>query len=309
MGTRSWGADDYASYATTSATYAKATSVHDVFTSRVLDSYLDPSKFLVRESRNSAANPESTPIIFGLDVTGSMGSIAWDIAKEGLGTLITETFKRKPVSDPHIMFMGIGDVDTDRSPLQVSQFETDITMLEQLTKIHVEGGGGANWHETYNGPWHFAQFHTSCDAFEKDDRKGFLFTFGDERAPSDLSESQLKKIYGRGQEVVATNAQLLEMLSSKYNVFHLMIEQGSHMRGDAKGVIDSWTSLLGQRAIPVSDYKKLAEVIISVMQITNGIDKDDVVKSWSGGTAVAVSHATRGLTAAKSGASTGLVRF
>lgn len=308
MGYRSWSADDYTSYASTSATYSKATSVHEIFKSKTLDPYLDPSKFLVRESRNSNANPQSTPVIFGLDVTGSMGQIAREIAQEGLGTLITETFKRKPVSDPHIMFMGIGDVHYDRSPLQVSQFETDITMLDQLVKIHVESGGGSNDSESYNGPWHFAQFHTSCDAFEKDNRKGFLFTFGDEEVPPSLTEHDLKKLYGREQEVVATNEQLLDMLDSKYHVFHLMIEQGSHMRYSKDRVVNSWTNLLGQRAVPVSDYKKLAEVIISIMQITNGIDKDDVVKSWSGGTAVAVAHATRSLSAAKN-TGTGLVRF
>jgi hypothetical protein len=74
-----------------------------------------------------------------------MGIISDNIAKEGMPTLFKEIYDRKPITDPHIMFMGIGDVEAgDRSPLQVSQFEADIRLAEQLEKLHVEHGGGGN---------------------------------------------------------------------------------------------------------------------------------------------------------------------
>ncbi len=307
MGGRSWDSTDWTRYSSTSATAAAAPTAHSYFKARSIDNYLDPSKFQMRESRNSAANPESTPIILGLDVTGSMGMIAKEIASKGLGTLIKEIFDRKPVSDPHIMFMGIGDANYDQAPLQASQFEADFTMVEQLEKLYVESGGGGNSWESYNLPWHFAQYHTSCDAFEKDDRMGYIFTFGDEPAPPDLTQTQLNKVYSPRQEQVATNRQLLELLSDKYHVFHLMIEQGSHMSYARQNVIDSWLPLLGQNAIPVSDYTKLGEIIVSTMQITSGVDKDTVAKSWSGDTSLVVANATRNLSAKS--ASTGIVRF
>lgn len=302
MGTRSWDSTDFTTYASTSSVN-RTKAVHEVFTARGMHANLDPSGFTTRESRNSPANPKSTPIILGLDVTGSMGRIAREIAVDGLGTLITEILARKPVTDPHIMFMGIGDVYSDRAPLQASQFETDIRMLEQLTQIYVEGGGGGNNSESYTAAWHFAQFHTSCDAFEKDARKGYLFTFGDECVPPDLSENSLEKIYGRGQETSVSNALLLQMLAPKYHVFHLMLEQGSFMAQSPAEVKDSWQALLGQRAVPVSDYKALGEIITSLIQITEGDAPEDVIKSWSGKTSVAVAHATRGVaTQANSGA-------
>ena len=69
------------------------------------------------------------------DVTGSMGMIADALARKGLGTMVEEILARKPVSDPHIMCMGIGDVLYDRAPLQVTQFEADIRIAEQLEKL------------------------------------------------------------------------------------------------------------------------------------------------------------------------------
>jgi len=310
MGSTSTSAFDFAAYRTVSATtYAKAATAQDAFKARSLDPYLDPKTFMVRESRNSDGNPKSTPCIFALDVTGSMGSIALEIAKEGLGILLKEVIDRKPVSDPHLMFMGIGDVLCDTAPLQASQFETDMKIVDQLGKLWVEGCGGGNSFESYNLPWHFAAYHTSADAFEKDNRKGFIFTFGDERCPPDLTAEDLIRVYGNRQEPVATNKELLENLANKYHVFHMIIEEGQAMRYDGKNVKDSWQSVLGQRAIPVSDYKKLPEIIVSTMQIVAGEDTASVIKSWASDTAVVVSNAVRNLTGLVANSTSGLVRL
>ena len=51
-----------------------------------------------------------------------------------------------------------------------------------------------------------------------------------------------------------------------------------------------------------------SEVIVSTIQVIEGEDKDVVSKSWSGGTAVVVSHAIKDLVASGS-ASTSVVRF
>ena len=300
MGNSTFSARDYATYTTRASAYKAAKSVTEVFTASNIDAYLDPSKFMVRESRHSDANPRSTPIILGLDITGSMGHIAKEIAQEGFGILIKEILDRKPVSDPHIMFSAIGDVDWDEVVLQASQFEADIKIVDQLTKLCLtRSGGGGNWWESYNALWHMAAFHTSCDAFEKDGRKGFLFTFGDEEVPSDLNATRLKKIYKRDDEIVASNTQLLELLEEKYHVFHIIIEQGNHMRYHPKEVIKQWQELLGQNALMCSDYKKLSEIIVSAMQVMAGNDAADVAKSWSGDTSLVVAKAVGNLIAKK----------
>jgi hypothetical protein len=143
----------------------KAT-VDEIYTSRSINNLLDPKGVTLRESCDSTDNPNSTAVIVGLDVTGSMGSILDVMARKGLKVLAEEIYNRKPISDPHLMFMGVGDVECDDAPLQVTQFEADIRIAEQLTKIYLERGGGGNHYESYIFPWYFAAMHTRIDCFK-----------------------------------------------------------------------------------------------------------------------------------------------
>jgi hypothetical protein len=307
MGGGRFTATDWDAFSTTRVA-GKAT--HAVFTSRGMKDSLDPKKILLRESRDSVDNPNSTPIIVGLDVTGSMGMIADNIARDGLKTLFTEIYGRRPVSDPHIMFMGIGDAAMhDTAPLQVSQFEADIRIADQLTDLFLEHGGGGNSCESYTIPWHFAAMKTSVDSVTKRGKKGYLFTVGDEEPPEVVYAREFEKVYGVGQWSDLSSQQLLEMVSRTYNVFHLMVEEGSHMRHSRDRVVDKWGKLLGQRAIPLADHTKLAEVIVSTIQVTEGTDRDTVVKSWSGTTSLVVAKAVGGLVATGGAPSTSVVEF
>ena len=264
----------------------------DVF-SRGLRAAMDPRLLAagVRESRDSPDNPQSTPVIVGLDVTGSMGMIAEAIARQGLRTLFEAIYDRQPVPDPHVMFMGIGDAACDQAPLQVSQFEADIRIAEQLVDLWLEGGGGGNRSESYTLPWLFAALHTATDASSKRGRKGYLFTIGDEEPPVVLTAGEQRRVLGHGQRNLST-PELLRLASRQWEVFHIIVEQGSHCRtGNLDRVVRQWTGLLGQRALRLADYTRLPEVIVSAMQVNEGGSPDDVAASWGGGTAAAVRHA------------------
>lgn len=305
MGAGRWDPSAYSSF--TASTVNRSTD--EVYSKRSLAKSLDPKGVAIRESRDSEFNPESNAIIVAVDVTGSMGMLADTIARKGLGTLFEEILSRKPVSDPHLMFMAIGDVACDSAPLQASQFEADDKIIGQLTDIYIEHGGGGNLTESYNLPWYFAAFHTSIDCMEKRGKKGYLFTLGDEEAPTPLSEADIEKVLGYKPQQVLSNEELLELVGRSYHVFHLMVEEGSHMRGGRTPQVKStWANLLGQRAILLSDYTKLSEVIVSLIEVTEGRDAADVAASWSGDTSLVVGKAVQDLTTA-SGASDAVVRL
>jgi len=280
MGHGRWDEDSRVTYRSFADTATKAHGVRDVYTSTKMNTVLDPKGIKIRESCDSEDNPNSNAIIIGLDVTGSMGMIAHSLAKEGLGTLIEGIIDTKPVEDPHIMFMAIGDEIFDSAPLQVSQFEPDIRIVQQLKDIYVEQGGGGNDVEGYHLPWYFAANLTKIDCFDKRGRKGYLFTVGDELPPKGLTKRDIKKVFGVDVQTDYTSAELLEKASEQYHVFHLIVEQGSFAHRALPRVTGQWRELLGKRAVLLSDYNHMSQVILSIMKVSEGENPEEVVASW-----------------------------
>ena len=141
MGSGRWDSSAWDLYSTA---HVAGKTTDKIYTSRSMKKEMDPLDVTIRESRDSDVNPMSNAIIVAQDVTGSMNSVLDAMVRKGLPTLATELYARKPVSDPHIMFMGVGDVQYDEAPLQVTQFEADIRIAEQLKTIWLEGHGGGN---------------------------------------------------------------------------------------------------------------------------------------------------------------------
>jgi hypothetical protein len=290
MGSGSLNSSAFRSYA--SSTVGK--SADEIFASRKLDDSLNPFGVKIRESRDSADNPESVAIILSLDVTGSMGMIAENLARKGLETVCTEFLARKPVQYPHFMFHAVGDVYCDDAPLQISQFEADDRMIQQLTKIYIEHGGGGNNSESYDLSWYFVGAHTSIDCWEKRKKKGYLFTIGDESTPHGLKRHEVKKFLGEDIESDLTAKQCLALAERMYNVFHIVIAEGDYPQTHGvDNVRSAWTNFMGQRAVVLSDHTKLAELVISLIQMNEGADKDKIVNSWDGSTSLVIRDAVK----------------
>lgn len=291
MGYGSFTSKDWNNYTATRGITRNSTHT-SIYRSRSMKDSLNPMGVKYRESCDSNDHPNSTPIILGLDVTGSMGDLAATIAKESLHTLMTELYDKQPVSDPHVMFMAIGDAYCDSAPLQVSQFEADIRIAEQLTDIYFEGCGGGNGGESYLLAWYFAARHTKIDSFEKHGRKGFLFTIGDEPNHNKLTVDQVKRIFGDDIEADLTADELLTEVSRQYEVFHLVVKDGEYRYGS----VAKWKRLLSERAMEVTDYRKIPEIIESTLEILNGKDVATVTAQWDGNTSMVVKNAVKDLT-------------
>ena len=285
MGGGGWTKTDWDSYATKTV---KGKTTKAIYSSRNMKKDFDPKNIDLRESIDSHDNPISNAIIIALDVTGSMSNVS-DAAMRGLDTLVTELIDRKPVSNPHIMCMGIGDAEAgDKAPLQVTQFEADIRIASQLKDIWLEGGGGGNKTESYHLAWYFAAMHTKIACMKKRNKKGYLFTIGDEQLLGSLPKNSIENVFGDKSSIQndIPIEDLFAMVSRDYEVFHIIVEEGSNCRYDPQAVIDSWTKVIGQRAIPLSDITKLSETIVSTIQVVEGEDKTKVSTSWKNGSKV-----------------------
>lgn len=301
MGGGSWTTKDWSSFSNSRVSGRSTTSIYTA--SKMSNSY-DP-KNVIRESCDSIEHPNSVPIILGLDVTGSMSSIL-QVMAEKLGLVMTEIYDRKPVTDPQILFAAVGDAVYDDYPLQVTQFESDIRIAKQLTEVYFERGGGGNGFESYPLIWYFAANHTKCDNYLKRNKKGFIFTFGDDGYPEKLTRKEIKEIFGDDVESDISITDLLTQVNRQFEVYHFCMAQGGTYR-DSDYL--KWQGILGERAIRVRDYSKIPEIIVSILETYAGKDKDEIIKSWDGSTAIAVADALSGLSVNKTSNDNDLIEF
>lgn len=305
MGHGSWSAGDWGRYAAASVS---GRSRAEIFGAQGMKDAYDPARIARRESCDSVDNPASTPVIIGVDVTGSMGSLAEELIVRGLNTTFTELLARRPVSDPHVMAMAIGDASCDAAPLQVTQFEADIRIAEQLTGLWLEGGGGGNRGESYSLAHAFAGLKTVHDAHAKRGTKGFLFTVGDEPNLDGVTRDQLRRVLGVEAQGDLSARDCADLASRTYEVFHVIVD-GSYAARDLRGVRATWDPILPQRVIHLRDPSKLSETIVSTIELVAGRDRDAVVNSWDRSTALVVADAVRGLAVAGGRRTSGLRRL
>lgn len=245
-----------------------------IFAAKKMEERFNPLYINVREARDSDDHPNSTPIIIGLDTTGSMGYLSEEIAKNGLHETMMKIYATNPVEDPQMMFAAIGDV-VDQAPLQVTQFESDIRIAEQLLALWLEGAG-ADSPEDFELLWYFAAKHIRTDAFEKRNQKGYLFTIGDADCHMKLSKENIKSIFGDTTGGL-TSAQLAKMAGEKFELFHI------HIRSGVETAPMGFSQLLPGRVltIPRTCVKYIPELIISTMELMNGKDMEEVIAQWS----------------------------
>lgn len=247
--------------------------------SEIQDKY--NSRFIeMRESFDSEDSPNSTPIIIGFDVTGSMGYLANEIATNSLNETIMQILTKKPVTDPHMMCAAI---TTPGSPIQVTQFEADIRVVEQLLDFKV--GGGNTWGYD-NLLWYFAAKHTKIDSFDKRGKKGILIGIGDEKVGAErniLIKEMLKSTFHDEPSVeFITFEQAMQMAAEKYELIHIVV--GGDRRFDRKDNLESysgWAKAMPGRVAKLHENKIscLAEVIISILQLLNGVDRETILSN------------------------------
>lgn len=296
MGNSRMNSQDWASY---NSTYTAGKSRAQVFGSTSMKDAYNPALISVRESRDSAANPNSSPIILGCDVTGSMGMIAEQLMRTDLIKIAEGIYDRKPMPDPHIAVLAIGDAYSDRAPLQATQFEASITLADQMRELWLEGNGGGNGGESYSLAHLFAATKTVSDSFEKRGNKGVLITIGDEPIHDKIDGDDLARIMGAQYSQTMTKRQCVDLANASYETFHIVLTQEGYASHGLRRVLETWNEILPQRVVQLTDVTKLSETIVSILQVINGERKEDVAASWGSGSSMVVFNAIKDLTVTK----------
>jgi hypothetical protein len=261
MGGGTYSSDMRSSSGRTAAFSAQ--SVQQTFKERSMNNAMSPYGLTKRESRDSEEHPNSVPIIIGLDVTGSMGSVPAHMVKEGLPNMM-DTIIKKGLADPQVLFLGIGDHECDTAPLQVGQFESSDELLDHwLTKVYLESGGGGNSGESYHLAWYLAGRHTEHDHYEKRKRKGYLFTIGDEKVLPRFPARDQQSIMGPGQYGDSDALDLLAEAGKYYNVYHIHTRETYN--GSSDKTVDNWRQILGDNLYVVQSHKDIPGLIAEIV--------------------------------------------
>ena len=266
MGCGSWTTDSFRSYSksvgrTVSDTGAidTAYSNQEMFKAKTIDSALNP-KNVIRECCDSDEHPNTLPVILALDVTGSMNDVSIEIAKK-LNIIMTKLYE--DITDVEFMIMGIGDLAYDNSPIQISQFESDIRIAEQLDKLWFENGGGGNDYESYTAAWYMGSRHTKIDC-NKRCKKGIIITIGDERLNPYLPKNQLEYITGDKLQRDIETKELYHETSNKFNIYHLDVDHRYHY--DADNIKSSFMSYLDENHFKVVNLNNVVDEIITIIK-------------------------------------------
>ena len=268
MGYGSYSASDWTKLKN-SRQLTKDKSVEEVFTKRSCDPKYDPKYIGTRECFDSEDHPNTTPIVVGLDVTGSMGYLAVEVATGALNELITKLYSTGTVEDPALMCAAYGDYQ-DKSPLQVTQFESDIRIAQQLLDIYFENGGNGQVVPTCL--WEFLAKHTNIDAIRKRNEKGFVFTIGDEALIRENSvDSTISNVIGDATSY-GTREAVLADVQEKFNVFHIMLGRRNASNDE---LLPGHTITIGR-----DEIGNIPEIIISTIQMQKGKDLEEVLLQW-----------------------------
>ena len=290
MGSGSWTTSSFASYTTASKRmslddYATSTSLNtqDIYKSRRLDDALNPLN-IMRECCDSDEHPHTIPVILALDVTGSMGSAATKVAQK-LNEIMTDLYADDGVKDIEFCVMGIGDLAYDNAPIQMSQFESDVRIAEQLDKVYFEFGGGGNSYESYTAAWYMGVNHCKLDCWNRGE-KGIIITLGDE-LPNPYLPVEIGDItIGRKLQGDVETKNLLEETLKKFDVYHISVDNphSSYSYNNRRYDLDGeWTKLLGEDHYHVANLDNLAAIIVDIIKVhtTNIVThSDDNEVSW-----------------------------
>ena len=258
----------------------------EVFGQGDIPAKMNPKGVKVRESRDSKEHPNSLPICFALDISGSMGAIPDQLARKELPTFM-KLLMDCGVADPQILFMAFADARFDVTPLQVGQFESTAELIDKwltMTSMFCSARGSAysgplEGGESYELALHFAAHHTKTDAWERRQHKGYLFMTGDEPAYPAVPRETVQAVLGYDPERDIPLAEVMTDLRRTWKPFFLIPDAGR------RSVEPFWRGVFDRDVVCMESAEDTCAVAASLVALGEGVVKsvDDVERALKRG--------------------------
>ena len=233
-------------------------STQSTFKAKRMPDKLNPYG-VVRECCENEEHPNTIPIILGLDVTGSMNQ-ACKACLDSLNQVILQLYEKFP--DVEIAIACIGDFSWDQSPFQLSQFESDVRIAENIFDLYIENGGGSNSWESYTALWYAGLYHTKLDCWSRG-QKGILISLGDEMLNPMLPKNTINRVFGDTVQADAETEELYQKTSEKYDIYHIAVTNDSCYYRHKDQIENSFGKMLGHTpSISISPLDHIAHILL-----------------------------------------------
>ena len=223
--------------------------------------YVD--KALLPKDRKLVCKAKS-PIVYAFDVTGSMDSlpkIIYDKMPMIAGQLVEQGY----LEDPMISIAAVGDIISDKAPMQMADFSLIRSLDTWLQLIWLEKNGGGQGKESYEFT---AYFYARMAEISKAVTPFCLFT-GDEGFREELLPTALNQHFG-GEHQKVSAFDVFEELKKKFKGNVYLIHR-TYGQGSDDKVVKQWHEALGkERVIILPDDLAIADVTLGLFAVTVG---------------------------------------
>ena len=248
-------------------TNTNTTSSARVGSSSGLNTILDPKNY----KENNLVSTSRHPIVFALDVSGSMSD--WpQIIYDKMPMFYGQIMMQKYLTDPSISFCAIADYH-DSVIMQVTKFSKASDIDEQITKISLGGGGGPEERcEAYELPGYFYNYMVDFENCELP----FFFLTCDEEYHKEIDKSYIESNLGRPVEMdKIVGKKIFSDLMKKYNLFIIKKPYNTNLEPNE---LNQWQSTVGkERVLVIENPKASVDLILGAIAVTNGLSLEKYI--------------------------------
>ena len=276
---------------------------------------LNPRKLKdgMRESCYTEGFDDVLPIVYGLDLTASMGTVPAFLQGE-LPNVLDMVVEQDITDHPNVMVIGFDDEHCiNDAAFQMSQFEIEHDKLANaLNEMIIPEMGGGNNGEAYHIFFYALAHHTRLECFEQEGKKGFAFLVCDEPpyynngdpSTEGMKPALAKELFGDSFETEKTMLESVRKASEMYHLFCIRPQDTCH--GSDPRVHKMWVDMFAQadlspdHVIQVESREDVIPTTAMCIGRLHGFDGDalvDVLKGKGVAGAQAAGAATQALTA------------
>lgn len=206
---------------------------------------------------------KENPIVFAIDMTGSMGD--WSkIIYDKMPMFYGQIMQNNYLKEPSISICGVGDYTSDEAPLQVSNFCEGLKVDEELKHLYIEKGGGGGYQESYELAAYFYNKHCELRGYEFP----FFFITGDEGFRDTIKTKYISKFLGLFEKTDVSSSVVWDSLKKKFNVFFVKKPYDSPNENIVRKM---WEEALGvERILDIQNAKACIDIILGAIAITSG---------------------------------------